>query len=363
MEHSTFSAVLGFPPAEQRRLLHDGDPPERLWAAWALALQMGADAIPVVDRALLLDGHDGLRRQLLVLAASFHDRALLATVAAHDPSSDVRGTACAYFLRTAPARTDADTLAFARARLLADDAVVREAILLEHDGDRFVLPRSTLFPLLRDASLSVRALALRCVCDRDGPSEDGMDALMERLPEETDEDLARQMFLAIPRRRYPALFHALRASPASVLVRILLFARERHGTLDWPALTSLSGRTEPAVLIHVLRLLHAPLPDDAFAWVARLYVSLSTHDIESPWLTPIGDARWSCFWLVRADLSPDKVKLLDAGTAAVLRSVFEAEARAIAEYDHEDEDDEDNPAAALPRLEEVLAWFDVHERT
>src|SRR6185369_10355507 len=88
---------------------------------------------------------------------------LLSTVATHDQSSDVRATACAYFLRTAPTKSDPHTLAFAQARLLSDTAVVREAILLEHEGNRFLLPEPLLLSLLQDAEPLVRSLAVRCV--------------------------------------------------------------------------------------------------------------------------------------------------------------------------------------------------------
>lgn len=184
LAHRTFSTVLGLSPAEQRALLREGDSPERLWAAWALALGMGADAIPLVKHGALLDGNEGVRRQLLVVAAGFGERPLLSTVAAHDPSPEVR--------------------------------------------------------------------------------------------------------------------------------------------------------------LGVLRLLRSPLPEDAFRWVARSYALLSAGSPVSPARAyDVEQARWMALSLVRADLSPTAVKLLDAPTAAVLKAAFEAEAKDLAESDPEDFDEED----------------------
>jgi hypothetical protein len=64
---ASFEAVARRSPSEQRRLLEHGDAPERLWAAWAIALER--DAVPLVRSIERGEIPNGLRRQLLVVLA------------------------------------------------------------------------------------------------------------------------------------------------------------------------------------------------------------------------------------------------------------------------------------------------------
>lgn len=58
MPYTEFGQIARLNTAIQRALLQNGDPLERVWAAWALGMHLGSTAIPdlltsVADRYLL----------------------------------------------------------------------------------------------------------------------------------------------------------------------------------------------------------------------------------------------------------------------------------------------------------------------
>ncbi len=74
MRAPNFAVVAALSPEEQSSLLEGGDGPERLWSAWAIALRLGRDALPLLRSTEGSDIPDGLRRQLLVVLAGMGER-------------------------------------------------------------------------------------------------------------------------------------------------------------------------------------------------------------------------------------------------------------------------------------------------
>jgi hypothetical protein len=109
MQASSYAAVARLSPSEQRRLLESGNAPERLWSAWAIALQLGRDAIPLIEPMEGAQVPEGLRRQLLIVLAGLGERKLLRTVVDAEPSPSIRATASVLYLRTAPDPASAPT--------------------------------------------------------------------------------------------------------------------------------------------------------------------------------------------------------------------------------------------------------------
>jgi hypothetical protein len=87
MPLASFDSVVRLPPEEKRRLLERGDDPERLWSAWAIALELGRDAVPLLSATERGEIAEGLRQQLLVVLAGLGERRLLRTSAESAPSS------------------------------------------------------------------------------------------------------------------------------------------------------------------------------------------------------------------------------------------------------------------------------------
>src|SRR6478735_10242066 len=93
-----FETVARLSAQEQQRLLDGGDSPERLWAAWALALQIGRNALPLLSSVEQGEISEGLRRQLLVVLAGLGERRLLETIANIDPTPSVQATAAMLYI-------------------------------------------------------------------------------------------------------------------------------------------------------------------------------------------------------------------------------------------------------------------------
>ena len=72
-----FDDVTTLGVAEQRRLLRGGDPEQRVWAAWALGLTEGTQAVADLRAALAEADDAGVRRHLVVVLAGLGERALL----------------------------------------------------------------------------------------------------------------------------------------------------------------------------------------------------------------------------------------------------------------------------------------------
>jgi HEAT repeat protein len=125
--HASFEAVLRLPEEALRDLLAAGEPAERVWAAWALALRLDcASTIPLMQGAAR-DPDEGIRRHMVVLLTGLGEYEAVAAMAA-DPPPLVRATACQYLVRFAAVRPDSWPLLLERLR--DPEAVVRETILL-----------------------------------------------------------------------------------------------------------------------------------------------------------------------------------------------------------------------------------------
>jgi hypothetical protein len=127
--YSNFEQVASLDTSSQQHLLLNGEPVERVWAAWALGLQLGKGADPDLIASLGHSPHPGTRRHLVVILARHGEQAILRILALDDPDDYVRATACEYVIRTnSPA--DQTVQQFIRERLLADPSpAVRLAIL------------------------------------------------------------------------------------------------------------------------------------------------------------------------------------------------------------------------------------------
>ncbi|MGM0577968.1 MAG: HEAT repeat domain-containing protein [Myxococcota bacterium] len=100
MRYDSWEEVRRQPPEEQRRVLRRGDPPEQVWAAWAIGVALGPDAIPDLRAALREARAQGVRRHLAWMLASLGARGEARRLAREDPDPLVRLTACKSLLAT-----------------------------------------------------------------------------------------------------------------------------------------------------------------------------------------------------------------------------------------------------------------------
>jgi len=157
VSYESYKSVEGLGPGDLRALLSRGDAVERVWAAWALALDEGTAAVAdLLDCLQNPDTPAGTRRHLIVVLAGFGCLSILERFAAEDPDERVRATSVQYLLRVSAGRLNATILD----RILKDQsAFVRAAVLQEMETSS-KKGKSGLRGLLKDPDPEVRRIAV-----------------------------------------------------------------------------------------------------------------------------------------------------------------------------------------------------------
>jgi len=106
MQYTSFSDVERLDPDALKTLLIAGEPPERVWAAWALGLRHHQAFARELRATAAEEPHAGVRRHLVVVLAGAGERQSVLTMAAHDPDERVRATALQYVARLAQPKDD-----------------------------------------------------------------------------------------------------------------------------------------------------------------------------------------------------------------------------------------------------------------
>ena len=104
MQYTSFSDVERLDPEALKALLVEGEPPERVWAAWALGLRHHEGFARNLRATVAEEPHAGVRRHLVVVLAGAGESRSVRTMAVHDPDERVRATALQYVARLAGAK-------------------------------------------------------------------------------------------------------------------------------------------------------------------------------------------------------------------------------------------------------------------
>lgn len=152
----SFDEVFREPLAAMARRLTGDDAPERLWAAWAMALREGDAAL--VER-LRTEPSEGVRASLVSVVANAERAPLLGSVLVLDPSSLVRETAARVLCHMA--NEVAPVVPLLRLVLQSDKAVtVRVAVVEEFPAEVPAL-RELLLLAFADEALEVQVAAVQ----------------------------------------------------------------------------------------------------------------------------------------------------------------------------------------------------------
>ncbi|AKJ03991.1 HEAT repeat protein [Archangium gephyra] len=171
-----------------RSLLETGEPPERIRAAWALALRLGGTVRPELIQGSLAEPHPGVRRHLVVVLAGYQERVVLATLARQDFDADVRAVACQY-LGTLGGPEDAESWRVLHERLESDaSAEVRRTAIAYLPPHIPAFLRGAVAARTGDESLDVRRAAVDKLMEwagllRHGPSEEEFEARLNLEPD------------------------------------------------------------------------------------------------------------------------------------------------------------------------------------
>ena len=106
MQYTSFTDVERLDADALKTLLIVGEPPERVWAAWALGLRHHQAFARELRATAAEEPHAGVRRHLVVVLAGAGERQSVLTMAAHDPDERVRATALQYVARLAQPKDD-----------------------------------------------------------------------------------------------------------------------------------------------------------------------------------------------------------------------------------------------------------------
>ena len=271
---SSWQHVAGLSLSQQRALLHSADPSERIWASWALALQLGGAAVAEVRTRPHDEPTPGVRRQLVVVLAGLGETDLVHQMALHDPDAGVRGTAVQYFIRTLdPGSAAAEEFA---ARRIEEDVVrVRLAILEEVLAGRVALPESLLLKMVVGQDRDQRSSALEALGRRGSLASPTVMAMIEHLPHEGDADL-RGSFISLIIREGSELPLLRRAAsfPEETSLAVLTIAAGLGVHAGWQDLEALARRPEIKVQSAVLEFLTLPLEAEVLTWLASVALNL-----------------------------------------------------------------------------------------
>ncbi len=92
MGYPSFESVHDLDGRTLRQLLAVGDPVERVWAAWSLALELGRDVVPLLLSSLA-SARPATRRCFVIILAGLGERETLQRLTAEEPDDRVRATA------------------------------------------------------------------------------------------------------------------------------------------------------------------------------------------------------------------------------------------------------------------------------
>jgi hypothetical protein len=312
-----YTAVAALSEDEQLSLLQTGDSPERLWAAWALALRRGRSALPTLVSLPNDALTEGLKRQLLVVLAGLGARDLLREIAVADPSTNVRATALANYIRTSGPDDTVSTLEFALEYVDPCHPELVVTILLEHEASRINLPEPVLIACLSEQNVDIRQAAIRCILKNERRSSTARIALLQGLVDEPDEFLRKELLSHLPRADLSLLVDLMTNTSADGITLVLNHLEKKFGTLAWDELKPLTTVSDPSVVDAVLQVVQFPLPNEAIPWIGAAYGELKPETEERY-------ARWRMGNALRRTLSDENVSLMPPqAIRAFLRDIAE----------------------------------------
>lgn len=186
--HQSYGDVAELESSALRTLLVEGEPSERVWAAWALGVRGGLELSAETKDRFLREPDSGARRHFIMFLLGSGERAAVEALAGFDPDWRVRATACLGLLRTAP--TDAHTLQVVHHVLTSDVSDdVREDVLRGLPSTAASLEPDVLVSFSGSSSEGVRRALYNALVNL--PAQTVEAIALCRLPTEQDPDLLK----------------------------------------------------------------------------------------------------------------------------------------------------------------------------
>jgi hypothetical protein len=279
MPFENFGQVIKQNESDLRELLDAGEEIERVWAAWSLALKLGAGATPELVSAATTNPSSGLRRHLIVVLAGYGELDILKTFADCDPDPRVRATACLHLLQTRP--TDDFALNdFLLSTLAKDtDKIVRATLLSNTVANKLPVPIDQLIELASDAATEVRAAAVKVLKQRHSAKEAVEVGLIDRIKVETDQELLHEISGICADAGFgDRVLIAAKMRDREIRGLLWNYFEHRKARFDWQVLESYADLSEYHDLDYVLELASENALPPMFIWLTEKLASLIRLD-------------------------------------------------------------------------------------
>jgi hypothetical protein len=270
MRFDSFEAVRSTDPIGLRALLRNGDGPERVWAAWSLALQNDASFAAEVVSGLPVERDPGVRCHLVVILAGLGEMAALRVLATCDPEPEVRAAAAEYVIRTAGAPGNDDAATFVRERLHREQHMEPLARMLDEYPLRLArIPLTDLQHLLPHHEPRLRG-ALLGYLERAYPPADLFPGPLEPHLAAVEAEpalLVRLARLARGVAEGAAVAAAVRV-PEAALSIVEELAADAADVRPWDVVAPLADHADPRVRLAVLLMQGDDVGSEAVRWLA-----------------------------------------------------------------------------------------------
>lgn len=268
--YSSFEEVQRLSSEDQQSLLLKGDPPERLWATWSLALskaKSGASHFDVVN-----EPSSGVRLNLIVLVAAANDRATLEALAANDPYVQVRAAACQYLIRISRSKAKCDT--YIESILYSSESgTVKARILSEYSFYETVFTRSLINTLVKSECPEVRSLIVGHI-DRNTNHYDIEEIVREilgpALALETDDSIRERLYMLCGQALSNASLMRMFVKNDDLLFYILEMVESRKEKLLWSEIKQFVVDFSVGVQSLIMRFVDSEKDPECIHWALKL---------------------------------------------------------------------------------------------
>ena len=326
----TFAELPDLADRELRAILHSAEAPERLRAAWVLALRRGGTAVETIRDVARSEVPEGLRQQLVVVLSGLGERAVVMDIASNDVAPAVRAVAVAYALRTAEVPHGDELFSFVRAKLHDESSEVRVAVLEEAQYGRIALDTGQLKSATTDNEEAVRRAAWCCLIAC-APRDPAAAAVVARVAGKVQVRDLHEVVGTLNRVDTLNFLSALKDHNKFAIANYLTSVIPKGLELSWEELAFLFDCREPIVRSAVLERARGEAPLSALPWLVEGI--LDSSDERYLW----GAREWQH---IAKLLAPASVDLVAPGERSRL-ALFIERRRALALADLQSPEEED----------------------
>lgn len=334
MAYTDYRQVSALPVEELRALLAGGEPVERVWAVWALALASASAVAAELKSIVGAEPSAGVRRHASTVLAGLGDRDTLLALARLDPDSSVRATASRLLARVA--RAD-DERAWDFLVQALGDSRRREVQLAVLDGLTEKSPQRAweqCVLALRSDELDLRSAALEASVQRGFARRRFTPEMLDLLLGERDPGLRNRLLTHWMEVEGPdAVAAGLAEAPSRIVLHFLEVARGRKPEPTWAALWPLAQRHDPEVDERLCALARAPL-----AWMMEVVQRSFDPAVDEAGATrKLQRAALHCVSRLEEELPLAGAGMLGYEDLTVAKSLHDTVQRALGEADAEAE--------------------------